>query len=163
MSDKLKFVASVMVGIVLLGLVLAGLMVGTTPTEVDAWLLATPQMSNFGGNDWVMAPYMTNHVLTGTTKSCGSGLQTAAYVLADIQWITTEDDAGGDMNVLTCTMEFSNDNTNWCTGVYTVTTVSTDTTGCGVFTLFGRYSRICCIAAEGGEPITVTERAKLYN
>lgn len=119
----------------------------------------TPQCCAFGGGDWAMVSYMNARVITTTTEACSTGQQTAAYVLADVQSIFTMP----TVNTTTCHYEFSNDNTNWCTDVFTVSTaVVTDTIACDEFHLFGRYSRICCTATNT-ETITVTQRAKVFN
>lgn len=157
MKKNKVFALMLVVGLVAL-MLLGGLLRGMPAPEVVA-AFPTPQCCAFGGGDWSMVSYMNATVIATTTKTCSTGQQTAAYVLADVQSIMTMP----TVNTTTCTYEFSNDNTNWCTAVHTINSaLVTDTIACDEFHLFGRYSRICCTSSNT-ETITVTQRAKVFN
>lgn len=161
MSKKARFVASMIVGLALVALAVGVMLTSPEVSLVEAEVWATPQGAAFGGGDWAMVPYLNaaSVITPAGLKWCGTGMQTAAYVLADCQTIYDEHSA----NIVTCTMEFSNDNTNWCTNMGTVTeTVTADGVSCEELHLFGRYSRVCCIASET-ELYTITVRAKVFN
>lgn len=159
MSKEARFVVSLIAGLVLLAFAGAAMWLrpAVLPAEAQAW--ATPQGAAFGGGDWVMATWVNSTTMSTTAKVCGNGLQTAAYVLADLQSIG---DFATTDEYVTCTLEFSNDNTHWCTHMYTLTQFTTDTIRCDQFHLFGRYSRVCC-QSDGTDWYTMTHRAKLYN
>ena len=159
MGKRAKFSVSVLLGLVLL--VMALWAVWMQPRVVpgaEAQTWATPQGAAFGGGDWVMASWANTMTFSSTVR-CGTELQTAAYVLADLQSIG-DFTTGADR--VTCTMEYSNDYVNWCTLMHTVTAFTTDTIRCDQFHLFGRYSRICC-DSDGTDWFTMTHRAKLFN
>ena len=67
--------------------------------------------------------------------------------------------------MVSCTLEFSNDNTNWCEFADTnfiTHTLTADVVSCDEMHLFGRYSRVCCTPGIA-ELFTVTVRAKVFN
>lgn len=157
MGKNKIFALALVVG--LLGLMLlGGLLQGMPAREVVA-SFPTPQCCAFGGGDWAMVSYMNETEIATTTKTCSNGQQTAAYVLLDVQSVFVMP----TVNTTTCYIEYSNDNSNWCTNVFSVgNAIVTDTVACDEFHLFGRYSRVCCTASNT-ETITVTQRAKVFN
>lgn len=162
MRKKLALGLALVTGLALVAVFFGGMMVTPVVPSVRAdW--PTPPGEAFGGGDFVFVNYMGTTGIATTTKTCGNGQQTAAYVLADVQG--TLDMSSGITQFITCTLEFSNDNTNWCTIPMTVMTAITDVTQsiwCEQLWLFGRYSRACC-ESSATTLYTVTQRAKAYN
>lgn len=159
MKQKVTLVLALIVGLVLAGMLFVGMRMEPVVSPAQA-SFPTPQCCAFGGGDWAMANLMNAQSIMTTTKTCGSGQQTAAYVLADIQTVA---DLHTPDQAITCTIESSNDNVNWCTEVHTLTIVTTDTVACDEFHLFGRYTRACCESSSSTDRYTMTQRVKVFN
>jgi len=134
----------------------------SAPAPVQA-AIPTPVAEVAGGMDWVMATYSIGGDFIDTHDTAtGSSIHDPAYTAADISWTL---DVSGTIYV-TCTLEFSNDNSNWADGVNVVNNASTDVTNMDQFNLFGRYSRIKCTESGGAEnenTYTMTLIGKLMN
>lgn len=150
--------------LVILGL-LAGLGLLSSMLSPSGWVEAaipTPVAEVAGGGDWVMATYSIGGDFTNVYDTAtGSAIHDPAYTAADISWTL---DVSGTIAV-TCTLEFSNDNTNWADGVNICNNLSADETNIQQFNLFGRYSRAVC-SETGGDAentYTMTIMGKLIN
>lgn len=168
MKKRIVFAIALLVAAALVVALFAGLSAMPAPVEAQSWPTPSPP---FGGGDWAMVNYFNSTLITEThngTRVCSNGQQTAAYVLADLQTVISV--GATTTNALTCTLDYSNDNTNWCIEVFTPTNGirAADYITCGQFTLFGRYSRVCCYpqsaTGEGtNDHITLTIKAKVFN
>lgn len=157
MKQKVSLGLALLIGLVLMVMLYMGMRMEPVAPALADW--PTPPGEAFGGGDWSMVPYLNAQRIATTSITCGSGQQTAAYVLADLQTVLDMNMSG---QLISCTLEYSNDNTNWCGLAITVTSATTDSVSCDQYWLFGRYSRICC-QGSSADVFTITQRAKVFN
>jgi hypothetical protein len=152
--------------IVLALLVAAALMAGSLfsmqRAQPAAAAIPTPVGQQAGGGDWVMVTYSDSDFADAYDTVTSDSKHAPAYTAADISWTI---DVSGTIYV-TCTLEFSNDNSNWADGINILDNVSADETNMDQFELFGRYHRIKCTESSGAEnenTVTYTIKSKLMN
>jgi len=124
--------------------------------------IPTPVAEVAGGGDWVMVTYSYSGDFTNVYDTAtGGSIHDPAYTAADISWTL---DVSGTITV-SCTLEFSNDNSNWADGVDLFSSKTADETNIDQFNLFGRYSRVKCTETGGdaSNTYTATIKAKLMN
>lgn len=150
--------------LVLLACLLAGfLAVGSffcqmaNPAPPAMAAIPTPVAEVAGGGDWVMAEYsIGGDFIDVYDTATGSAIHDPAYTVVDLSWTL---DVSGTIYV-TCTLEFSNDSSNWADGEDIVGNASADVTNMDQFNLHGRYSRAKC-TESGGADLTNTYTATL--
>jgi hypothetical protein len=143
---------------------MAGSLFSMQRAQPAAAAIPTPVGQQAGGGDWVMVNYSdsTSEWANAYDTATSGSKHAPAYTAADISWTIV---VSGTIYV-TCTLEFSNDNSNWADGVNILNNVSADETNMDQFELFGRYHRIKCTESSGAEnenTVTYTIKSKLMN
>jgi hypothetical protein len=115
------------------------------PTPVADFLVQGGQAHAFN--------FQTRTAITGATNT--TGVEVIGLGAVDIQYVIDQATA---TNTLTLTTQYSNDNTNWVSGVALVSSNSADATDITRIPVFGRYMRIA-ETVTGSNPVTVTVTA----
>jgi len=160
MKDNKRFV--LVVALVLAAFLMAGSLFSMQQrAQAGPLLVPTPVAEVAGGGDWVVVTYSTGDFNNAYDTVTSNSQHAPAYTAADISWTF---DVSGTIEV-TCTLEFSNDNSNWADGIDIVNGASADVTNIDQFNLFGRYHRIKCTEYGGDaeNTFTATIKAKLMN
>lgn len=157
-NRRFVFVVALLLALVLM----VGSLFSMQPAQPAQAAIPTPVAEVAGGGDWVMVTYSYSGDFTDVYDTAtGGSIHDPAYTAADISWTI---DVSGSITV-TCSLEFSNDNTNWADGIDILSSVAADETNMDQFNLFGRYSRVKCTetGGEAGVTYTATILGKLIN
>jgi hypothetical protein len=161
MKDNRRFAAAALV-LLAVFLMLGSLLTMEEKAQAGPLLIPTPVAEVAGGGDWVMVTYSDSDFTNAYDTVTSDSQHAPAYTAADVSWTI---DVSGTITV-TCTLEFSNDDSNWADGINILSSVTADETNMDQFNLFGRYHRISCTETGGAEnenTVTYTIKAKLIN
>lgn len=146
MTNRTKAFATIGAGLLMLALlvsIMAGPVVPATAAPAPA---PTPASYDNSGEAVTPLIWANASAITADTRWC---LELATHDVVDLQYVI--DQTSG--NVLTMTMQYSNDNSNYDAGAAVVTGNNADATDMQQFHLFGRYQ---CVYADVQDSDTVT-------
>jgi hypothetical protein len=159
MKDNRRF--ALVLALLLALVLMVGSLFSMQRVQPAAAAIPTPVGAQGGGGDWVMVTYSDSDFQNVYDTATSDSVHAPAYTLADLSHTI---DVSGSITV-TCTTQWSNDDSNWADGVDFASSVAADETNITQTELFGRYHRVKCTetGGEAGVTYTATIKAKLMN